>query len=64
MSTLLYGSEIWAKSPSMKRLEGFHNHCIRTSLGVSRAWQWKERIPSRKLANSFGTSKKMAEVIV
>jgi len=42
MSTLLYGSETWVvKSPSMKRLEGFYNRCIRISLVVSRARQWK-----------------------
>jgi len=35
MSTLLYGSETWVvKSPSMKRLESFHNRCIRISLGL------------------------------
>ena len=45
MSTLLYGSETWVvKSPSMKRLEGFHNWCIRVSLGVSSATQWKEKM--------------------
>ena len=31
MSTLLYGSETW--STRMKHLEGFHNWCIRISLG-------------------------------
>jgi len=64
MSTLLYGSETWVvKSPGLKRLEGFHNRCVRITLGVSRAKQWKERITSRELAGSFGMSEKMVEVI-
>ena len=64
LSTLLYGSETWVvKGPSMRRLEGFHNRCIRISLGVSRTRQWKEWITSRELANMFGMNEKMAEII-
>ena len=63
MSMLLYGSETWVvKGPSMRRLEGFHNCCIRISLGVSRTKQWKERIPSRELAGCFGMNEKMTEI--
>ena len=47
----------------MKRLESFHYQCVQISLGVSRARQWKEQITSRELANSFGMSKKMGEVV-
>ena len=64
MSTLLYGSESWAvKSPSVRRLEGFHNHCIRVILSVSRIRQWKEQITSKELAGSFGMTENMADII-
>ena len=36
VATLLYGSETWAvKADQMRRLEVFHNHCVRGILGVS-----------------------------
>ena len=64
MSMLLYESETWVvKGPSMRHLEGFHNCCIRISLGVSRTRQWKERITSRKLDGCFGIDEKMIETI-
>ena len=43
LSTLLYGSETWVvKSPSIPRLEVFHNHCILVISDMSRNKQWKE----------------------
>jgi len=64
MSTLLYGSETWAvKSPSIRRLEGFHNRCVRVIMGVSKTRQWKERITSRELAGWFGITENMADII-
>ena len=36
VATLLYGSETWAvKADQMRRLEVFHNCCVRGILGVS-----------------------------
>ena len=65
LSTLLYGSETWVvKSPSIRRLEAFHNHCIRVILGVSRNRQWKERLTSKDLARWFGMVKNMADTIM
>ena len=64
LSSLLYGSETWVvKSPSIRRLEVFHNHCIRVILGVSRNRQWKERLTSKDLARWFGMDKNMADTI-
>ena len=64
LSSLLYGSETWVvKSPSIRRLEVFHNHCIRVVLGVSRNRQWKERLTSKDLARWFGMDKNMADTI-
>ena len=37
LAVLLYGAETWTlKAPHVRRLTVFHNHCIRTILGVSR----------------------------
>ena len=64
LCALLYGSEKWVvKSSSMRQLEGFHNFCIRISLGVPRTRQWKEWIKSRELAGYFGMKGKMTEII-
>ena len=64
LSTLLYGSETWAvKSPSIRRLEGFHNHCIWVIMSVSKTRQWKEWITSRELACWFGMTENKADII-
>ena len=43
LSVLLYGAEAWTlKAKDARRLEAFHNRCIRSILGVSRFEQWKE----------------------
>ena len=44
LAVLLYGSETWVlKAQHTKRLNVFHNHCVRTILGVNRFEQWQER---------------------
>ena len=64
MSTLLYGSETWGvKGPSIRQLEGFHNHCIRVIMSVSKTRQWKEQITSRELAVWFKMTENMADII-
>ena len=64
LSSLLYGSETWVvKSPSIRHLEVFHDHCIRVILGVSRNRQWKEPLTSKDLARWFGMDKNMADAI-
>ena len=55
VATLLYGSETWAvKADQMRRLEVFHNCCVRGILGVSRHRQWRDHIFTEKLAVQFG----------
>ena len=40
-SILLYGAETWTvKAPDVRRLNSFHNRCVRTILGVTRFQQW------------------------
>ena len=51
LSILLYGAETWAiKAESLRRMHGFHNHCIRTMLGMTKFEQWKKCIRSDQLA--------------
>ena len=62
--TLLYGAETWTvKAESVRRLRGFHNRCIRSMMGVSRLKQWKERITSRELAERFGMTDSMTDIL-
>ena len=64
LSTLLYGSETCAvKSSGVRWLESFHNRCIRMILGVSMTQQWKEWITSTELADGFGMTENMADIL-
>ena len=45
------------KSPSVRRLESFHNRCIWMILDVSRTKQWKEQITSKELVDRFWMTK-------
>ena len=50
VSTLLYGAETWAiKAPQVRRLQSFHNRCIRCILGVSRRLQWRDYITTEQI---------------
>ena len=64
LPTLLYGPETRTlKAKSVRRLRGFHNCCIRTIMWVSRLQQWKERITSKELAESFRMMESITEVL-
>ena len=55
LPSLLYGAETWTiKAHHLRRLNVFHNRCVRTILGVTRYQQWKERMSSRQLSRDFG----------
>ena len=55
-------AKTWSiKAESVRRLSGFHNHCIRTIMGVTKQRQWREHISSRQLAADFGMEEMMAE---
>ena len=65
VSVLLYGAETWTlKAQHVRRLNSFHNRCIRTILGVTRYQQWKERITSKRLASAFGMQQSIPELIM
>ena len=55
LAVLLYGAETWTmKAAHTRRLNSFHNRCIRTILGVMRYQQWNERLTSQSLSHWFG----------
>ena len=65
MAALLYGSETWAvRADQMRRLEVFHNRCVRGVLGVSRYQQWRNHISSEQLAVEFGTCNGISGLLV
>ena len=42
----------------------FHNCCVRTILGVSKYWQWIERIATGLLAVTFGMEETLANILM
>ena len=63
--SLLYGAETWVlKAKHVRRLNSFHNCCIRTILGVTRYQQWKERIASKHLASNFGMQQLVSDYVM
>ena len=64
ISTLLYGAEIWnVKAVHLKRLNAFHNRCVRCIMGVTCYQQWTERITSRQLSNEFGMEGTISDIL-
>ena len=50
LSVLLYGSECWSPlKKDLKKLDSFHNRCIRTILGITNKQQWNQRITSLEI---------------
>ena len=65
LSVLLYGAETWTtKAVHIRRLNSFHNRCVRSILGVTRYQQWKERITSKQLASAFGMQQSIPDIIL
>ena len=65
VSILLYGAETWTlKAPDVRRLNSFHNRCVRTILGVTRFQQWQSRITSRQLSGQFGLYWSIADFVL
>ena len=48
----------------MRRLTTFHNHCVRTILGVSHYQQWRELITTNKLLEVYGMQWSIADFIM
>ncbi|XP_062507351.1 uncharacterized protein LOC134183789 [Corticium candelabrum] len=66
LAVLLYEYETWVlKAQDTKRLNVFHNHCVRTILGgVNRFEQWQERLTTRVLAENFGMHWTIPDIIM
>ena len=55
LSVLLYGSECWTPlKKQLKKLDSFHNRCVRTILGISNKQQWEQRITSMEIRRKWG----------
>ena len=55
LSVLLYGSECWTPlKKDLKKMDTFHNRCVRTVLGVSNRQQWSQRLSSAELRRRWG----------
>ena len=65
LAVLLYGAETWTmKAVHTRRLNSFHNRCIRTILGVKRYQQWNERLTSQSLSHRFGLQHSISDIIL
>ena len=55
LSVLLYGAECWVPlRRHRRRLNSFHNWCIRIFLGVGNWQQWSQRITMAELRRRWG----------
>ena len=65
IAVLLYGAETWTmKAVHTRRLNSFHNRCIRTILGVTRYQQWNERLTCQSLSHKFGLQHSISDIIL
>ena len=65
LAVLLHGPETWTmKAVHIRRLNSFHNCCIRTILGVKRYQQWNERLTSQSLSYRFGLQHSISDIIL
>ena len=61
---LLYGSECWSPLRSdLKRLDSFHNRCLRNILGISRQQQRSQRITSDSVRQRWGDTDTLTDKI-
>ena len=61
LSVLLYGSESWIPlRKHLKKLDAFHNRCIRITLGVSRKQQWSQHLTSQEIRERWGDIEKVS----
>ena len=55
LSVLLYGSECWTPlKKQLKKLDSFHNRCIRTIMGITNKQQWEQHITSIEIRRKWG----------
>ena len=64
LGVLLYGAESWAiKERTIRKIESFHNRCMRCILGVSRADQRIRHLTSEQIRAMFGMETSMKDLL-
>ena len=54
LGVLLYAAETWpAKQKDIRRLKGFHHHCLRSILGINRVQQCFQHISNKEVRKRF-----------
>ena len=65
LATLLYGSETWTtKRDAVRKLEVFHNMCLRGILGISAMQQRMKHISSVQVAKRFGMEESLEDMVI
>ena len=64
LRVLLYGSETWTTTcNTTRKLESFHNQCLRGILGITSEQQRTERITSIQIGKRFGMEDSLEDTI-
>ena len=64
LGILLYGAETWAaKEDIIRKIESFHNRCMRCMLGVSRIEQRIRHLTSAQIRTMFGMETSMRDLL-
>ena len=61
---VIKGRDMDLKALDVRRLNSFHNRCVRTILGITRFQQWQRRITSQHLSGQFGLYWSIADFIL
>ncbi len=65
LGVLLYGSETWTtKCDATKKMEAFHNRCLRQIVGITSAQQRTELISSVQVACQFGMEESLEDIVI
>ena len=64
LGVLLYGSETWTTMRAVsKRLEVFHDWCLKGILGITAMQQWSDHLSSVEIARQFGMEESLEDLI-
>ena len=53
LGVLLYAAETWLAKQNIRRLKGFHDHCLRSILGINRVQQCVQHISNEEMRKRF-----------
>ena len=64
LEVLLHGAETWpTKRENSRKLEVFHNRCLRSILGISTSCPWTEHISSVQVRQMFGMEESLEDFV-